>query len=611
MCGIVGYVGKNAAAEILFNGLKNLEYRGYDSSGLALADGNDFTVLKAAGKLENLEELLHKADYSSQQAGIGHIRWATHGGATVENAHPHLSGDGKTVLVHNGIIENYKELKQDLQNKGYVFVSETDTEVIVQQIAEELKTSAGVTEAVLKVMPKLKGAFALAVMNVDAPGKIVAAKRNAPLIVGQGKDGCTAASDLPALAGAAERITVLDDDELAEICADGVVFRNAAGDVIEKRSKAFNLKTEDLSKCGFAHFMLKEINEQPGIVRRMLAKYLSGDRVVLPELNMSREAIGRLSKIEIAACGTSLNAAAAGKYIIEEMAGITVEIEAASEYIYRNHPRCGNVLFVGVSQSGETADTISAVRLAAKRDAHVLVLTNRTESSIVRYADSVIGLDAGIEVSVAATKSYTAQLVVFYLLALYLAQERGMMGADALRRTAEALRKIPAQMETVLAASPEIEKCAGKYQKARDFIYVARGVNIATAMEGALKLKEISYINASGYAAGELKHGPIALLDEKTPVVSVLMPGSPNYDKLVSNSMEAKARRARMIAVTSSSDRHLESIFDDILKVPEMPEILSPLVSNVPLQLLAYYMAEKLGRDVDKPRNLAKSVTVE
>ncbi len=611
MCGIVGYVGSGETVKILCRGLKGLEYRGYDSAGIALSERKGINVVKAVGKLENLEQKLSGQDFSTAGAGIGHIRWATHGGATLKNAHPHVSEDGRTVLVHNGIIENYKELKQNLQNKGYHFVSETDTEVVVQQIEEELKEAASPTEAVLKTMNKLRGAFALAVMNTDFPGKIVVAKRNAPLIIGQGKNGNMAASDLPAMAGEVERVIYLDDDELAEISEDEIKIVNAAGQVVSKTFKPFNLAPEMLSKRGFAHFMLKEINEQPGIVRRMLQKYLSEKGVQLSGLNLSWEDIRNLTKIEVAACGTSLHAATAGKYLIEDLAGITVEVEPASEYIYRKHPESRNVLVIGVSQSGETADTITAVRQAKERGAHVLAVTNREDSSIVRYADSVIGLEAGIEVSVAATKSYTAQLAVFYLLALYLAQERQALDEDCLRQTEQALQAVPSQMEEILANAAVVRRCAEKYQDARDFIYVARGVNIATAMEGALKLKEISYINASGYPAGELKHGPIALLDEKMPVLSILMPGSQNYDKLLSNSQEAKARQARMIAVTSSADRQLENLFDDIIRVPQVPELLSPLTANIPLQLLAYYMAEKLGRDVDKPRNLAKSVTVE
>lgn len=611
MCGIVGYVGKKAAADVLYQGLKCLEYRGYDSAGLALAGNGGFKVIKAVGKLENLGEALAADGQNSAGAGIGHIRWATHGKANLENAHPHLSNDGKTVLVHNGIIENYKELRQALADKGYVFISDTDTEVIVQQIEEDLKTAADFAAALRKTVARLKGAFALAIMHSGNPGKIYAVRRGAPLVVGLGRDGCSAASDVTALAGIATQTVCPDDDEVAVISADGAVFTDVSGAVAAKTPKPLNLAPEALSKRGFAHFMLKEINEQPGIVRRMLQKCLRPEGVVLPGLELGREAVRRLAKIEVAACGTSLHAATVGKYIIEDLAGVTVEVEAASEYIYRRHPQCDNVLVIGVSQSGETADTITAVRQAKERGAHVLAVTNREESGIVRYADSVIALEAGVEVSVAATKSYTAQLTVFYLLALYLAQERGTMRADDLEQMIRALQAVPVQMEEILADTGAVQKCAEKYRQANGFIYVARGVNVATAMEGALKLKELSYINASGYPAGELKHGPIALLDEKMPVLSVLMPGSPNYDKLLSNSQEAKARNARMIAVTSAAAEKLHGVFDDILHVPEIPELLSPLTANMPLQLLAYYMAEKLGRDVDKPRNLAKSVTVE
>lgn len=611
MCGVVGFIGSENTAEILFNGLKTLEYRGYDSAGLALCQNNSFHILKAVGKLENLLRETQKNTSLAATMGIGHIRWATHGTPNLANAHPHISNDGKTVLVHNGIIENYKELKADLSAKGYRFSSDTDTEVAVVQIEEELKSTASFPQAVRQAMQKFRGAFAFLIMNKDNPQMLVAAKRNAPLLVGRGEKGMMAASDVPALAGHVSEFAYLDDDELALLSPQGMVFQNAQGSVFTKPLQVLSLSTEALSKNGFDHFMLKEINEQPAIVRSLLQRFLVQGKIVMPSFNLSAQKLENLTKIEIVACGTSLHAATVGKYVIEELADIPVEVEAASEYIYRKHPKNNNILLIGVSQSGETADTISAVKLAKQRGAHVLVLTNREDSSLVRFADSVLGLNAGLEISVAATKSYTAQLMMFYLLALYLAQERKTQSLDILHKLQHNLMAVPVQMEEILADTKSVQLCAEKYAKAQDFIYVSRGVNVATALEGALKLKEISYINANAYPAGELKHGPIALLDEKMPVLSVLMPGSPNYDKLLSNSQEAKARHARLIAVTSARDKNLKSLFDDVLQVPEVPEILSPLTANIPLQLLAYFMANKLGRDVDKPRNLAKSVTVE
>lgn len=611
MCGVVGFIGSENTAEILFNGLKTLEYRGYDSAGLALCQNNSFHILKAVGKLENLLREMQKNSSLAATMGIGHIRWATHGAPSLANAHPHISNDGKTVLVHNGIIENYKELKADLSAKGYRFSSDTDTEVAVVQIEDELKSAASFPQAVRQAMQKFRGAFAFLIMNKDNPQMLVAAKRNAPLLVGRGEKGMMAASDVPALAGHVSKFAYLDDDELALLSPQGMVFQNAQGSVFTKPLQVLSLSTEALSKNGFDHFMLKEINEQPAIVRSLLQRFLVQGKIVMPSFNLLAQEIENLTKIEIVACGTSLHAATVGKYVIEELADIPVEVEAASEYIYRKHPKNNNILLIGVSQSGETADTISAVKLAKQRGAHVLVLTNREDSSLVRFADSVLGLNAGLEISVAATKSYTAQLMMFYLLALYLAQERKTQSLDILHKLQHNLMAVPVQMEEILADTKSVQRCAEKYAKAQDFIYVSRGVNVATALEGALKLKEISYINANAYPAGELKHGPIALLDEKMPVLSVLMPGSPNYDKLLSNSQEAKARHARLIAVTSVCDKNLKSLFDDVLQVPEVPEILSPLTANIPLQLLAYFMANKLGRDVDKPRNLAKSVTVE
>ncbi len=611
MCGVVGFIGSADVAEILFNGLKTLEYRGYDSAGLALCQNNSFHILKAVGKLENLLRETQKNTSLAATMGIGHIRWATHGAPSLANAHPHISNDGKTVLVHNGIIENYKELKADLSAKGYRFSSDTDTEVAVVQIEDELKSAASFPQAVRQAMQKFRGSFAFLIMNKDNPQMLLAAKRNAPLLVGRGEKGMMAASDVPALAGHVSEFAYLDDDELALLSPQGMVFQNAQGSVFTKPLQVLSLSTEALSKNGFDHFMLKEINEQPAIVRSLLQRFLAQGKIVMPSFNLSAQEIENLTKIEIVACGTSLHAATVGKYVIEELADIPVEVEAASEYIYRKHPKNNNILLIGVSQSGETADTISAVKLAKQRGAHVLVLTNREDSSLVRFADSVLGLNAGLEISVAATKSYTAQLMMFYLLALYLAQERKTQSLDILHKLQHNLMAVPVQMEEILADTKSVQLCAEKYAKAQDFIYVSRGVNVATALEGALKLKEISYINANAYPAGELKHGPIALLDEKMPVLSVLMPGSPNYDKLLSNSQEAKARHARLIAVTSARDKNLKSLFDDVLQVPEVPEILSPLTANIPLQLLAYFMANKLGRDVDKPRNLAKSVTVE
>jgi len=615
MCGIVGYIGDKDVVNVLIDGLVSLEYRGYDSSGIALNDNGDIKVYKAIGKLNNLKELLKtkKDELVSVKSGIGHIRWATHGGATEFNAHPHTCNCGKLVLVHNGIIENFKELKEELIEKGCMFRSQTDTETIAHLFAYYYGKTHDLKEAVRLGLQRLKGAYALCVMHKDEPDKIVATKKNAPLLIGLGENENFIASDIPAFIEHTKKAIYLDDGEIAVVKANELEFYNTDNQKINKKIEQLPWEPVALSKLGFKHFMLKEIHEQPDIIRNVLnGKLFDIDEpILLDEVKIDNETLKNLNRIEIIACGTSLHAAMVGKYIIEDFTGIAVDVEPSSEYIYRKTVTNANTLVIGVSQSGETADTITAIRQAKEKGAHALIITNRPDSSMARYADSLIPVNAGIEISVAATKSYTAQLLAFYLLAIKLAETKGTLSKEFLRNLKHELIQVPVKLEKILSHKEDIQKIARKFANNRNFIFIARGINLATALEGALKLKEISYINATGYAAGELKHGPIAMLDETMPVLSILIPGGITYDKILSNSEEAKARNARLIALTSSDDEKLNDVFEDIIKIPEISEMLSPIIANVPCQLIAYYIAEFLGKDVDQPRNLAKSVTVE
>ena len=608
MCGIVGYIGENAAKDILLQGLKNLEYRGYDSAGVALNDNETTSVYKAQGKLDNLCSLLNRVQLKPSARGIGHIRWATHGAATETNAHPHKSNDGKLVLVHNGIIENFRELRQELEKQGFRFYSQTDTETAVHLIDREYKKCGNLEQAVINAVALLKGAFAFCIMHDDEPDKIIAVRKNAPLLVGLGNNENMIASDVPALIGKVNRIIYLEDNEIAIVHRCFVEVKNFAGDVVEKKIENLAFEPELISKRGYAHFMLKEINEQPSIIRRQLAEYFTDNgEIKLGNIDLMA-LMQAVDKIEIVACGSSLHAAMTAKYMIEELAHIPVMVESASEYIYKYNLTDDKTLVIGISQSGETADTITALKQAKQKNAKILVLTNREDSSIVRYADFVLPLKAGIEVSVAATKSYTAQLMLLYLLALKLAQMRLGMN-DKLRKLKEELFEVPAKIEQVLCQTNLIKTCAEKYAKAQDYIFIGRGISYPSVMEGALKLKEISYINANAYTAGELKHGPIALVDEKMPVVAVLTKDNLLYDKMISNCQEVKARKGKIIAVTN--DAAHQDMFDDIILLPESSSELMPLLIAPALQLLAYYTALSLGREVDQPRNLAKSVTVE
>lgn len=614
MCGIVGYVGYKPVVDILLDGLEQLEYRGYDSSGIAVKCTDSIKVYKAEGKLVNLREELapHAYEISKATLGIGHIRWATHGAPTVVNAHPHTCGCGKLVVVHNGIIENYKELKAELEAKGCQFRSQTDTETVAHLIAMIYGEVKDLTKAVQLATKKIEGAYALGIMHNDEPNKLVVTKRNAPLIIGVGENEYYAASDVPAIIKHTNKAIYLKDNQVATLTPSSLKLEDEFGNEVIPKVEVLPWEPVALSKMGYKHFMLKEIHEQPDVIRNILIGKLhtSDSPIVLNEVKLTKEHLRKLNRIQIIACGTSLHAAMVGKYIIEAFCGIPVDVEPSSEYIYRKTVTDEHTLVIGVSQSGETADTLTAIKQAKAKGSHVLIITNRPDSAMAREADSLIPVSAGIEVSVAATKSYIAQLTSFYLLALYMAETKESLPEIELNEIKSEMLILPQKIEQILAHKENIQACARKYANTRDFIYIARGINYPTALEGALKLKEISYINATGYPAGELKHGPIAMLDETMPVLSILMQGKV-FEKLLSNSEEAKARNARMVALTNSSDPKLEDLFDFIIKVPEVHEYLSPIVATIPLQLIAYYIAEFLGKDVDQPRNLAKSVTVE
>lgn len=614
MCGIVGYIGNKSVVEILTEGLRKLEYRGYDSSGIAINASSKIKIYKAEGKLQNLVDLLndHAQETKNAQVGIGHIRWATHGSPTEINAHPHTCNCGKLVIVHNGIIENFKELKGELIKKGCDFRSQTDTETVAHLIAQEYAKTKDLTEAVRFATKKIVGAYALGVMHQDLPNVLVATKRNAPLLVGVGEKEFFIASDVPAIIEYTKKAMYLNDDEVVTLTKEKMTLINENGKEIEQKIEVLPWEPVALSKMGFKHFMLKEIHEQPDVIRNVLSGklYNIDEPISLKEVKLTKETLKNLNRIQIIACGTSMHAAMVGKYLIEDFCGIAVDVEASSEYIYRKTVTDKNTLVVGVSQSGETADTITAIKQSKEKGSHILIITNRPDSTMAREADSLIPINAGIEVSVAATKSYTAQLISFYLLAIYMAEVKESANPVFLKELKREMVILPQKLERILANKEEIQKCAKEYSNHKDFIYIARGINFPTALEGALKLKEISYINATGYPAGELKHGPIAMLDETMPVLSILMQGKV-YEKILSNAEEAKARNAKLIALTNSNDKKLEELFDFIIKVPEVSEILSPVVAMIPLQLIAYYIAEFLGKDVDQPRNLAKSVTVE
>ncbi|AGF50416.1 L-glutamine:D-fructose-6-P amidotransferase [Synechocystis sp. PCC 6803] len=631
MCGIVGYIGTQTAVNILIEGLERLEYRGYDSAGIATVTEGKIESVRAKGKLFNLKEKLENHSNFSR-LGIGHTRWATHGKPEEHNAHPHLDNQQRIAVVQNGIIENYQTLRDQLKEKGYQFYSETDTEVIPILIADILKDlpsddpDEALLEAIGKAVHQLEGAFAIAVLDAHCPEQLIVARQQAPLILGFGQGEFFCASDVTALVHHTTTVLSLENGEIARLTPLGVEVYDFNLKRVRKLPRTLDWSATTVEKQGFRHFMLKEIYEQPAVVRTCLATYLNEQWRAADHPSHSPVFLGldpqltkNLQHIQVLACGTSWHAGLVGKYLLEQLAGIPTTVHYASEFRYAAPPLTPHTLTIGVTQSGETADTLAALemekqrRLTLEDDYKPLILgiTNRPESTLATMVNEIINTHAGIEIGVAATKTFVAQVLAFYFLALDIAFQRHSLSLEAIEHIMVGLRQLPAQIETILEQQGSaIEALAHEFAETQDFIFLGRGINFPIALEGALKLKEISYIHAEGYPAGEMKHGPIALLDAKVPVVAIAMPGSV-HDKVISNAQEAKARDARLIGVTPMDDSQARSVFDDLLLVPHVEEMLSPIVAVIPLQLLSYHIAARRGLDVDQPRNLAKSVTVE
>jgi glutamine---fructose-6-phosphate transaminase (isomerizing) len=657
MCGIVGYIGTKNAAAILIDGLRSLEYRGYDSAGIAVIDKEKkLFLLKRAGKLKALSDCLINQDVPGG-LGIGHTRWATHGEPNEVNAHPHYGNTLKFLVVHNGIIENYQELKQTLKKQGHRFTSETDTEVIAHLIEKLYK--GDLHQTVCKVVKFLKGSFALGVISLKEPDVLVAARKDSPLIIGIGKNENFIASDVPAILNHTREIIYLDNDEVAKITSESVVICNAKSETVKKKRVIIGWDTASAERAGFPHFMIKEINEQPEVIQRILSHRVKNNQIKFENIGVSVAKLKKINDIQIVACGTAYHAGLCGKYILEKLLKLPINVDTSSEYRYREQIIVKDkTLIIPVSQSGETADTLASLRAAKQKGAKIISLCNVVGSSIARESDGVIYTLAGPEIAVASTKAYTAQLATFYLLAIYLGQLKNTISRKKAKELLKHLSQIPELMQQTLKDKKKVQKVSAEYVQRyhhrladqfkfleddiaefKDpkktlayaekwalkshstygrrfgdfpFLYLGRNVNYPSALEGALKLKEITYISAEGYAAGEMKHGPIALIDE-FPLVVCITPQSSVYDKMLSNIREIKARKGTVLAVATKGDKQIRknNYSDYVLDIPKVDEFFSPLLVALPLQLLAYYIAVELGCDVDQPRNLAKSVTVE
>lgn len=609
MCGIVGYIGPKNATDVLLSGLRKLEYRGYDSAGVAVISGETISVARRQGKLDRLSQELAQNPVSGH-VGIGHTRWATHGIPSDTNAHPHIDCTGRIVVVHNGIIENYLPLRERLEAEGHKFTSETDTEVLAHLI--EAHFQGNLTEAVRAALREVVGSYALVTICQDNPDTIVAARLHSPLILGHGDGEQFVASDVPAILSYTRQVTYLDNGHIAEVTNNGVRITTLAGEEVSCEVKTVHWDPLMAEKSGYKHYMLKEMHEQPTALAETLRGRLSENRasVRLPGFHLTSDELTQISKVVVIACGTAYHAGMVGKYAIERLARLPVEIDVASEWRYREPVVDEHTLAIVISQSGETADTLAGLRAAKEKGAHVLAITNVVGSSVDREADSVLYTYAGPEMAVASTKAYTTQLMVMYLIAIYLGEIRGILPTAERARLIDALQRLPDQAKQVLNEQEMVQDFSRRFHGVHSMLYLGRGVNFPTALEGALKLKEISYIHAEGYAAGEMKHGPIALITPDCPTVAIAMPGIV-YDKIVSNIQEVKARRGHVIAVGADNDLGLAKYADDIIPVPHTEELFTPILAVLPLQLLAYYCADYLGFDIDQPRNLAKSVTVE
>jgi glucosamine--fructose-6-phosphate aminotransferase (isomerizing) len=613
MCGIIGYIGSKPVVPVLLEALRRMEYRGYDSAGVALVSPDGIALRRSAGKLSNLENAI-RAQPVDGLYGIGHTRWATHGRPTEENAHPHRDCTGRIVVVHNGIIENYLELKAELQAQGHAFTTETDTEIVAHLVEREMRAD-GLEQAVRRALAQMRGMFALVLVAVEDPEKIVAVRNGPPIVVGLGQDEFFVASDIPAILSHTRDVVFLGDEEMAIITRSGVQFTDFHGREVSKTTQKVLWDPIAAEKGGYKHFMLKEIHEQPAAARDTILGRVSLDRgrIFLEELHIDDETFRSLDKVTLIACGTSWHAGLVGKYLIEALAQLPVEVDYGSEYRYRNPIVASRELAIVITQSGETADTLAALREARRKGALSIAICNVVGSMATREATGTVYTHAGPEIGVASTKAFTSQLVALQLLALYLAQVRRSLSPEEIRSHVAELLKIPQLVERALKASAAAEKIAERFYNHSDFLFLGRGINYPIALEGALKLKEISYIHAEGYPAGEMKHGPIALIDEQMPVVA-LAPNDHVFEKMVGNVQEAKARGGSVIAITTEGDARMGQALDAkdvMLPMPATTPLLTPILMTIPLQLLAYCIAVRRGCDVDQPRNLAKSVTVE
>jgi glucosamine--fructose-6-phosphate aminotransferase (isomerizing) len=609
MCGIVGYIGDKQAQDVLLRGLSKLEYRGYDSAGIAVFDGKKIQIRKSVGRLVALSDSLTEAALPGQ-LGIGHTRWATHGRPSDDNAHPHPDCSGNYIVVHNGIIENYLQLRDELKEKGHTFQSETDTEVIAHLVEEMF--DGDIFRTVLNVVRRIRGAYALAVMATDNPDCLVAVRKQSPLVIGLGNGENFIASDIPAILEHTRRVYILEDGEIAVVRKDGVRCYNLEGKPVDKQEFQVTWDPVAAEKGGYEHFMLKEIYEQPKAIKDTLLGRLvpDGSRVILPELDWTDEWVQSIERIHIVACGTAYHAGMVGKTVIETLTRIPVDVDVASEYRYRDPIVTPRTLVLVISQSGETADTLAALRESKKRGLRVLAVTNVVGSSVAREADDVIVTWAGPEIAVASTKAYTTQLIALYLFGCYLAQQRRTQPPERIREIIAAMQNLSAQAEQVLDTAPVVKQFAERFAWKDSVFFIGRGLDYAVALEGSLKLKEISYIHAEAYAAGELKHGTLALIEEGVPVIA-LVTQDHLYEKMVSNIKEVKARDAFVLAIAWADDSETAKSVDEVIHIPRTLPFLSPVLAVIPLQLLAYYASVERGNDVDKPRNLAKSVTVE
>ncbi|MDP9360917.1 MAG: glutamine--fructose-6-phosphate transaminase (isomerizing) [Acidobacteriota bacterium] len=611
MCGIIGYVGTRDVVPVLIGGLKKLEYRGYDSAGIAVVNGKTVEVVRAEGKLSNLESKLNGHPVSGT-FGMGHTRWATHGKPNENNAHPHRDCSGNVVVIHNGIIENFLPLKQRLQKAGHEFKTETDTEVVAHLIEENMKDGTKFVDAVRKTLKELDGHYALVMIDGNEPGTIIAAKQGPPLVVGLGENENIVASDVAPLLAYTRDIIYLEDGEYAVVDQKNVSVFNQKDEKVEREPKRILWDAVMAEKEGYRHYMLKEIHEQPRAVRDTFTgrMFEESGEIFFNDLQFTPDDWAKIRKVHVIACGTSWHAGLVGKFLLEDAARIPIEVDYGSEYRYRNPIIDENTLVIGVTQSGETADTIAGMQEAKRHGAKLITICNVIGAAATRMSDGVIYTNAGPEIGVASTKAFTTQLTAFYLLALYIRQLRGVDDDDR-RYAMHEMRVIPHKVEDILAKQEKhIEALAHKYSKSQDFLFLGRGVHYPIALEGALKLKEISYIHAEGYPAGEMKHGPIALIDENLPVVAIAT-HTPVYDKVVSNLQEVKARDGKLIVICDEGDDAIAKLADDVIEIPWTIEPLQPILSVIPTQLLAYYIALRRGCDIDQPRNLAKSVTVE